>query len=125
VKIIALLTVIALWLFAAFGTKSSVGGPITMMLILFIAMLAVGLYEAWLKKRGVLGWIVNIPASIVGGLMSAFFAVELLEVLILLVPVQGSLAASQHPMLYVMLAAQAILTLLGTWFTLQLVNRYR
>jgi hypothetical protein len=125
VKIIALLTVIALFLFAAFGTKSSVGGPITMTLILVVAMLAVGLYEAWLNRRGVLGWLVNIPASIVGGLVSAFFAAELLEVMMLLVPIQGSLAASQHPMLYITLAAQAILTLLGTWFALQWLNRYR
>jgi uncharacterized membrane protein YeaQ/YmgE (transglycosylase-associated protein family) len=71
VKTIALLAVVAMLLLALGGPRSSVGGPLTIMLVLFIAMLAVGLYEAWLKKRGALGWIVNIVASVVGGFVAA------------------------------------------------------
>ena len=46
VKTIALLAVLAMILQGLIGTTSSVGGPLTIMLILFLAMLAVGIYEA-------------------------------------------------------------------------------
>jgi hypothetical protein len=55
VKIIALLAVMAMLLLSVAMPNSSVGGPLTIMLILFLVMLAVGIHEAWLKKRGVLG----------------------------------------------------------------------
>jgi hypothetical protein len=39
--------------------------------------------------------------------------------------VEGSLAASGHPLLYVLLAGQMLLMLLGSWIALQIVNRWR
>ncbi len=62
--------------------KSSVGGPMAMMMIVFLAVLALGLYEAWSQKRGVLGWLVSIVASVVGGFLGAAVASVILEILL-------------------------------------------
>ncbi len=102
----------------------------TIMFVLFIAMLAVGLYEAWLNKRGVLGWIVNIFASVIGGLVAGLVAATAMDIILPLlilpfVQFEGSLASSRHPLLYILEAGMAIVILLGSWLTLQIVNRFR
>jgi hypothetical protein len=38
---------------------------------------------------------------------------------------QGRLATSHHPMRYISEMGMAILTVLGSWLTLQIVNRVR
>jgi uncharacterized membrane protein YeaQ/YmgE (transglycosylase-associated protein family) len=43
----------------------------TIGLAYLVAALAVGIHEAWTKKRGVPGWIVNIVVSFVGALVAA------------------------------------------------------
>jgi hypothetical protein len=53
VKTITLLAGAAILLVDVFGSKSSVGGPMTDLLVSFIIMLAVGLYEAWGAARSV------------------------------------------------------------------------
>ena len=50
---------------------SSVGGPMVIALAVFCATLAVAIFEAWTKRRGVLGWIVNIVTSFVGTFVAA------------------------------------------------------
>jgi len=131
-KIIILLTVIALWTLEITGSipKSSVGGPLTITFVFFIAMLTVGLYEAWLNKRGVLGWIVNIFASVIGGLIVGMVAATAMDIILPLfilpfVQFEGSLASSRHPLLYILEAGMTIVIVLGSWFTLQIVNRFR
>jgi len=104
---------------------SSVGGPLTIMLILFLVMLAVGIHEAWLKKRGAPGWIVNIVVSVIGGFVVVIFAGMAMETILPHLHLEGSLASSQHPLLYVVSASLAILTVLGSWLMLQIVNRFR
>jgi len=125
VKTIALLAVLAMILQGLIGTTSSVGGPLTIMLILFLAMLAVGIYEAWSEKRSALGWIVNIVTAVIGGFVAASFGSMVMEMLLPYLQLEGSLASSQHPLLYISLAAMAILIVLGSWNTLQIVNRFR
>jgi uncharacterized membrane protein YjjP (DUF1212 family) len=125
VKTIALLAVVAMLLLALGGPRSSVGGPLTIMLVLFIAMLAVGLYEAWLKKRGALGWIVNIVASVVGGFVAASLGSMVMGMMLSNLQPEGSLASSRHPLLYISSAGMAVLTVLGSWTALQIVNRFR
>ena len=124
-KTIALIAVMAMLLLSVAMPKSSVGGPLTIMLILFLAMLAVGIHEAWLKKRGGLGWIVNIVVSVIGGFVAVIFAGMAIEMILPHLHLEGSLASSQHPLLYVLCAAMAILTVLGSWIPLQIVNRFR
>jgi uncharacterized membrane protein YeaQ/YmgE (transglycosylase-associated protein family) len=125
VKTITVLTVVAMLLLAFSGPKSSVGGPMAMMLIVFLAMLAVGLYEAWSEKRGPLGWIVNIILSVIGGFVAVSFGGMATEKILSLLQFQGSLASSHHPLFYISSAAMAILTVLGSWIPLQIANRFR
>jgi hypothetical protein len=62
VKIIALLAVMAMLLVDVLGSKSSVGGPMTDLLVAFLIMLVVGIYES--RNCGPLGWIVNIVLAV-------------------------------------------------------------
>jgi hypothetical protein len=125
VKIITLIAVMAMLLLSVAMPTSSVGGPLTIMLILFLVMLAVGIHEAWLKKRGAPGWIVNIVVAVIGGFVGVIFAGMAMETILPHLHLEGSLASSQHPLLYVVSAAMAILTVLGSWIPLQIVNRFR
>jgi len=130
-KYIALIAVIGILLLQASGAVplSSVGGPITLALVFFAAALAVAIHEAWTKKRGVLGWIVNIVVSFVGGFVAANLGeVVIIFPLMLLNPllnISGSLAATGGPVLYVSLAAMMGLMLFGSWGALWIVNRWR
>ena len=105
---------------------SSVGGPMMIAMAFFAAALAVAIHEAWTKKRGVLGWIVNIVVSFVG----VFLVAPLggMVVALLLGPFMGgstSLAAAGGPVMHVALAGMMIVTLLGSWGALWVVNRWR
>ena len=73
---IALIAVITLLLLEFSGSipDSSVGGPMTIATVIFATALAVGIRDAWLNKRGVLGWIVSIIASFVGMFVAAQIA---------------------------------------------------
>jgi hypothetical protein len=124
-KIITLLAVMAMLLVDLFGSKSSVGGPMTDLLVVFIVMLAVGIYEAWSRKRGALGWIVNIVAAVIGGFVAVSLAGMAMETILTQIHFQGRLATSQHPMRYISEVGMAIFTVLGSWLTLQIVNRFR
>jgi len=126
VKTIILLAVAASFLTAVFGPTASVGGPMTIAFVLFLATLAVGVYEAVSNKRGPLGWILNLVAAVIGGFVAAAFAgPAIVEPIIMLFPVNGSLASSGHPLFYVGYAVMAVLTVLGSWLAIQIVNRFR
>lgn len=111
--------------FAGAIPKSSVGGPLTLFLIFFLAMLAVGLHEAWSNKRGAFGWIASIVCSVIGGFLAITFAGLVMEAILPFLGLNGSLATSQHPMRYVSYAGMMLLTLSGSWIALQIVNRFR
>ncbi|WP_022719792.1 hypothetical protein [Rhodopseudomonas sp. B29] len=108
---------------------SSVGGPLVIAAAVFVAALALAVHEAWTRKRGVLGWIVNIVVVLLG----AFVAAQLGEAIVIgtlallrpLVQVEGSLASTGGPLLFVSLAAMMAVTLLGSWGALWVVNRWR
>lgn len=125
-KYIAPIAVIAVILlqFSGAVSQSSVGGPMTLAPVFLAAALAVGIHEAWSKKRGVLGWIVNIPVSLAGAFLAAGVGGLFLEPILTHLNV-GSLAETQHPLLYVTLAGMMLLMLLGSWIALQIVNRWR
>ena len=127
-KYIVLIAVIGIVLLQLSGAipLSSVGGPLTIALAFFVAALAVAIHEAWTKKRGVLGWIVNIVVVFVG----VFLAAQLggMVMVIMLSPFMDgspSLAAAGGLVMSVALAGQMVITLLGAWAALQLVNRWR
>ena len=124
-KIITLIAVMAMLLLSVAMPMSSVGGPLTILLVLFLVMLAVAIHEAWLKKRGAPGWIVNIVVAVIGGFVVVIFAGMAMESILPHLHLEGSLASSQGPLLYILSASLAILTVLGSWLMLQIVNRFR
>ncbi len=125
IALIAVFGVVLLDFGGLFAT-SSVGGALALFFICIIATLVVGLHEAWLKKRGVLGWIMSIVVAVVGGLVAvSFFGLVVMEPLIGGLKLNGSLAKSQHPMRYISTAGSMIFTLLGSWLALWSVNRFR
>lgn len=105
--------------------KSSVGGPMAMLLIVFLAVLALGLYEAWSQKRGVLGFIVSVVASVLGGFAGVEVASVIIEAMLSHLSLGTPLAESQHPLRYIASAGMMLVTLLGSWVALQLANRFR
>ncbi len=132
-KYIAPIAVIAIVLLQLSGAvpQSSVGGPMTLAVVFLGAALAVGIHEAWTNKRGVLGWIVNIVVSLVGGFLAAEVGNLIFPLILMLLNslgllnLVGSLAATGGPLLYVSLAGMMLLMLLGSWIALRFVNRWR
>lgn len=105
--------------------QSSVGGPLTVGLALIIAALAIGAHEAWTAKRGVLGWIINIPVSLIGAVLAASLFSVSMETILTFANLEGSLAATGHPLLYILLAGITLITLFGSKIALSLINRVR
>ena len=124
-RTITLLAVAAILLLEVFGPRSSVGGSMGFMLVFFVVILAVAIYEAWSNGRGAIGWIVNIVASVVGGLTAIALIGMALETILPYLHLEGSLASSQHPLKYVVVTVIAILMVLGSWIPLRIVNRLR
>jgi hypothetical protein len=124
VTLIAVITILLLQLTGAIP-QSSVGGAMTVALAFLVAALAVGIHEAWSKKRGVLGWIVSIVASLAGAFLAASLGSMVMETILMHLNLEGSLAETRHPLLYVSLAGMMLLTLLGSWIALRIVDRMR
>ena len=126
-KYIVLIAVIGILLLQSGSIPlSSVGGPLVIAFAFFAAALAVAIHDAWTKKRGVLGRIVNIVVSFVG----VFLAAQLggLVMVVMLSPFMdgsSSLAAAGDSLMSVALAGQMVITLLGSWGALWVVNRWR
>ena len=125
---IALIAVIGILLLQSTGSipLASVGGSMTIGLAFLAAALAVGIHEAWTKKRGVLGWIVNIVVSLVG----AFLVAPLggMVIVIMLSPFMGGRGRwrpQEVRVISVALAGMMLVMLLGAWGALWIVNRWR
>src|SRR4051794_24112584 len=125
-KYIALIAVIAIVLLQLTDAipQSSVGGAMTLALTFLVAALAIGMHEAWSKKRGVLGWIVSIVASLAGAFLAASLGSMVMETILMHLNLEGPLA-TRHPVIYVSFAGMMLLTLLGSWIALWIVNRLR
>ena len=102
---------------------ASVGGSMTIALVYCVAALAVAIHEAWTKRRGALGWVVNIVLSFVGALVAAPLGGGLLAML--LSDGSRSLAAAGGVRFSIALVGGMLVTLLGAWGALWIVNRWR
>jgi len=124
-KYIVPIAVFGILILASKMPLSGVGGAMTIGWAFLLAAVVVGIYEAWTKKRGVLGWITNIVASFIG----AFLVAPLggLVVVMILSPFMAgsSLAATGGPVMYLALSGMMVVTLFGSWGALWLVNRWR
>lgn len=104
----------------------SVGGAIVITVAFFAAALAVGIHEAWTQKRGAVGWIVNIVASLVGAFVGAQFGgMIVVIVLSLFGNVESSIAKAGGPAMSFALAGGVLAAIVGSWGALQIVNRLR
>jgi hypothetical protein len=104
---------------------ASVGGPMTIGLAVLAAVPAVGIHEAWTKRRGVLGWIVNIVVSLVGAYLIAPLGGVVIVIMLSPFMDRSSLAATGGPVMSVALAGMMAVALLGAWGALWIVNRWR
>lgn len=124
---IALIAVIGILLLHSTGAipLTGVGGAMTMGLALLATVPAVGIHEAWTKKRGVLGWIVSIVVSLVGAFLFAPLGGTVVAIILSPFMDKPSLAATGGGVMYVALAGQMLVVLLGAWGALWIVNRWR
>jgi hypothetical protein len=112
------------------GTRSiptaSVGGSLTIAFAFIAAALAVGIHEAWMHKRGVAGWIVNIVVSFLGAFVAAQIGGFLVVMLLgSIATVQSSVAKAGEPVMSLALAGAMVATVLGAWAALRIVDRWR
>lgn len=119
-KIIALLAVTAIFLVDMFGSKSSVGGPMTYLLVSLVAILAVGLHQGW--GRGPVGWVVNVVLALIGGVAALSLAGTGLEMAMSALHFEGRLATSDHPLRYLADVAIPIATTSGAWLATQVAR---
>jgi hypothetical protein len=126
-QFIALIAVIGILLLQWTGSipLASVGGPMVIALAFFAAALAVAIHEAWTRKRGVLGWIVNIVLAFLGALMAANPGSLLLMILLFPFMDAPSLAATGGAVMSFALAGMMGVTLLGAWGAIWIVNKWR
>lgn len=120
-KTISFFAVVAIVLVDVFGPKSSVGGPMTDLLVSFLVMLAVGIYQAW--GQGPLGWLVNVLLAIIGGVVALSLMGAAMEMTMSAVHFEGKLATSDHPLRYIADVAMPISTVLGSWVAIQAPHR--
>lgn len=122
---IVLIAVIGILLFHSTGAVAPSDVAIAYGLLALAAAPAVGIHEAWTKKRGVLGWIVNIVVSLVGPVL--FAPIGGMVVVLILSPFMdsSSLAATGGAVMYFAVAGIMLVTLLSAWVALWIVNRWR
>jgi hypothetical protein len=122
---IALIALIGILLLHSTGAVAPTDVAIAYGLAALAAAPAVGIHEAWTKKRGVLGWIVNIVISLVGPVL--FAPIGGIVVVLLLSPFmdRSSLADTGGAVMYLAVAGIMLVTLLSAWGALWIVNRWR
>ena len=121
---IILHAIAAMLLEERFGPASGVGGVTTVMAILVLIVWAVAAHEARSGPRGVVNWIVSIIASVIGGLAALTFISFAIDMMLPYLPIEGSIDSSEHPVKYVLVAATAILVVLGSWIPLRATRRF-
>lgn len=106
--------------------QGSVGGPLMVALAVLLATLALAIVEAWSRRRGVLGFVVNIVVAFAGMLVVAPLGGAAMAMLLIpFMDGSSSLAGAGGPLFSVALAGQMAITLAGSWAALLLLNRWR
>lgn len=124
---IGVFAVIGILLLQASGSipQGSVGGSLTIGFAMILTALAVGIHEAWTRRRGVLGWIVNIMVSFLGVFLVAPLGGGVLAMLLSPFASGTSLAASGGGVMSLALIGMTGIVLAAAWGALWIVNRWR
>nr|WP_276557501.1 hypothetical protein [Prosthecomicrobium hirschii] len=105
---------------------ASVGGPLAIAFVFVAAALAVGIHEAWMHRRGLAGWIVNIVVAVFGAFVAAQIGGFLVVMLLgSVATVESSVAKAGEPVMSLALAGGMVATVLGAWAALRIVDRWR
>ena len=88
-----------------------------LMLVFFGIIVVIGIYDAWSKKRGVVGWIVSVLTAVVGGAAVMAVCVGIGDAMVRWWP--------QSPAGEAFLAITPVLMLAGAWAAVRVVNRFR
>lgn len=127
-KYIFLVAIAGILLLNATGAipLDGVGGSMVIGLALLAAAPAVGVREAWTNNRGVLGWIVNVVVAVLGAFVIAPLG-GLITVMALgpFMNGGGPIAAAGGLVMSAALVCMMVVTLLGAWSALWIVNRWR
>ncbi|MCK1395999.1 hypothetical protein [Bradyrhizobium sp. 1] len=122
---IILLAIAAMLTLERFGPGSSVGGPMSMLLVLVLIILGVTAHEAKSRERDEMRRGICIVVSIIGG-VAAFILIALsIDAIEPYLPIEGPLDSSEDPVKYALVAATAIVVVLGSWLPLRAMNRLR
>lgn len=120
-KILTAVAVVAMLLLNAVGPNSSVGGPLASFFGSLLIAWVVGLYFAWSKSLGVLGWFLSVVVALTGGLVWIILLGAVMDTIFELVHFQGRLIDSNWS--YLAVAAMALAAVLGAWMPLELGGR--
>jgi hypothetical protein len=121
VKIILPVAVAAMVLLEALNLKTSERAGLVYAVVFVFIVLGTGAYEAWSRKRGVPGWIVNILASAFG----CFLAVGVLGfgMEAAIARVQWAMAPSIQN--YVVAAVGTSFIVIVSWLPIKLIDLFR
>jgi len=86
-----------------------------------LTMWAVGLYFAWSKRFGVLGWFLSVVTTITGGVVAIVLLGATMDTIFELAHFQGRLIDSNWS--YLAFVAAALAAVLGSWAPLELGSR--
>jgi hypothetical protein len=82
--------------------------------------------EAWLRRRGPIGWIVNMVVTVVAALMAAqLTGGALAQGLSRLFELDGSLMRTGGPALSIALVGTMLASIFAAWLALLVTNRWR
>ncbi|HYF52883.1 MAG TPA: hypothetical protein VEA41_01340 [Salinarimonas sp.] len=104
---------------------SGVGGAMVIGFAYLIGVTAVGIYDAWTRRRSWLGWIVSLVVAHAAAMLLAPFGGMIVVLLLSPFMDASSLAATGGVVLASGLAGGMAVTLLVGWGSLRLLDRWR
>lgn len=120
-KIVLLVSITAMLVLEVVSRKFGASLFAIYALVLCLIVLAVGAYEAWSKKRGVLGWIANIVASAFG----AFLAIPVLVFGMKIVVPRIESAIAPQILDYAVAAVGTSVLVILSWLPIRIVDLFR
>ncbi len=120
IAVAAVLLLVAL----AGSLRGAAGGAMTIAVLMLAVAAAVGGREAWLSRRGPLGWMVSLVVALLGGFVALTLAGMVIELLLESFG-GGSLMGGGGLALQGALAVLVLAAISGAGVALRLIGRWR